>query len=318
MSDGVEPLARACRGRRWRIALNAVSALAAVAISCFAARHFAEVGWPLAGADPALVAGAGVLFLLAYAFKAYGWHRLFNPHERPRPLALAAGCGAASVTGAALPGRFDDAVRIAVVRRYPGSRAGVGPLCLSLFMLGLLDTVALIPLASAAAATFDASVAVRAGLGIVAFAGVGAAVVILALPRLTRSGRLARFRVCRWLAHRVTPPRDAWQAGVLVLLSWLVRATGLFLLLGALGVGLSFPLAIAFLCAAAASGALPVAPAGAATQAGAGAAILAASGVAVPQAIAFAVAAQALLILAGAVVVLFAAGCHAGRRLVPA
>jgi uncharacterized membrane protein YbhN (UPF0104 family) len=312
----VQPFADRRRGGRWRIALNAVSALAAVAISLLAARHFSEVGWPLAGADPALVAAAGLLFLLGYAFKAYGWHRLFNPDERPRPLALAAGCGAASVTGAALPGRFDDAVRIAVVRRYPGSRPGVAALCLSLFMLGLLDTVALVPLASAAAATFDASVAVRAALGVVAFAGVGAAVLVLALPRLTQSPRLARFRVCRWLADRVTPPREAWQAGLLVLISWLVRATGLFVLLGALGVGLSFPLAIGFLCAAAASGALPVAPAGAATQAGAGAAILVASGIAVSQAIAFAVAAQALLILAGAVVVLFAAGCHAGRRLV--
>lgn len=296
--------------------LNVASVLSGLGVSVLAGRHFADTGWPLAGANLRLVAGAGFLFLLAFAFKAYGWQRLIVPHERPRSLALAAASGAASVTGAALPGRVDDAVRIAVVRRYPGCSAGVGTLCLSLLMLGLVDTIALMPLASAAAATSEASFAIRVGLAVVAFAGLAAAAIVFGLPRLTQSGRLLRFRVGRWLGERATSPRDAWHAGLLILLSWLVRATGVFLLLGAVGVGLSFPLAIAFLCAAAASGALPVAPAGAATQAGAGAAILAASGIATSQAIAFAVAAQALVILAGAAVVLFALAWNGGRRLV--
>lgn len=308
--------ARRLRGGRLRLVLNIASVASAFGVGTLAVRHFSDTGWPLAGADLRLVAAAGLLFLVAYALKAYGWQRLFVPQERPSSLTLAAGCGAASVTGAALPGRVDDAVRIAVVRRY--SAAGVGTLCLSLFMLGLIDTVALMPLASAAAATSDASLAVRIGLGVVAFAGLGAAGVVFVLPRLARSGRLVRFRFVRWLGGRTTAPADAWRAGVLVLLSWLVRATGLFLLLGALDVGLSFPLAIAFLSAAAASGALPIAPAGAATQAGAGAAILAASGIATGQAIAFAVAAQALLILAGAAVIVFAIAWAGGRRVVAA
>ena len=80
-------------------------------------------------------------------------------------------------------------------------------------------------------------------------------------------------------------------------------------------ISISFPLAIGFLCAAAASGALPIAPAGAATQAGAGAAMLVASGVGTQQAVAFAISAQALLILAGAGVVIFAALLHTGQRL---
>ncbi|MDQ3865711.1 MAG: hypothetical protein M3304_02615, partial [Actinomycetota bacterium] len=63
------------------------------------------------------------------------------------------------------------------------------------------------------------------------------------------------------------------------------------------------------------SGALPVAPAGAATQAGAGAGILAASGISTGQAIAFAVAAQALVILTGAAVVLFALAWSGSRRV---
>ena len=304
-----------CRSPRGKLALNLGVGLFAIVVSVFAARHFAGIGWPFAGADVPFVAAAGVLFLLAYAFKAYGWHRLFAAHERPRPLTLAASCGAASVTGAALPGRFDDVVRVAVVRRATGGRAGVGPVCLSLFMLGLIDTAALMPLASTAAATSEASTGVRAALSVVALAGFGAAAVIALLPRLTTSGRLLRFRLTRWLGERVVSPRDAWRAGALVLASWLTRAFGLFLLLHALGFELSLPLAIGFLCAAAASGALPIAPAGAATQAGAGAAILMASGVGAADAVSFAVGAQALLIAAGAAVLVYAALWHGGRRL---
>jgi uncharacterized membrane protein YbhN (UPF0104 family) len=305
-----------CRTPRGKLILNLATGGLAITVSVLAARHFAGMGWPFANADLRLVAAATFLFLLAFAFKAYGWHRLFAPHERPRPLALAASCGAASVTGAALPGRFDDVVRIAVVRRATGGRAGVGPVCMSLFMLGLVDTAALMPLASTAAATADASVAVRAAMGVVAFAGFGAAVVIAVLPRLTASGRLIRFRIARWLGERVVSPRDAWQAWVLVLASWLVRAFGLFILLNALGFHLSLPMALLFLCAAAASGALPIAPAGAATQVGAGAAILMASGISAGKAVSFAVGAQALLIVAGAAVLVFAAVWHGGHRLV--
>ena len=93
---------------------------------------------------------AGLLLLLAQALKAYGWGRLFTPDERPKALALAAGNGGAALIGVALPGRFDDAMRVAVVRRYPGCPAGVRVLCLSLVMLGLIDSVALAPLAFAA------------------------------------------------------------------------------------------------------------------------------------------------------------------------
>lgn len=298
-----------------RLLLNVVYAVMAVGLAYMTARHFASAGWPLANANVRLVAVSGLLFVLAYAFKAIGWHKLFAPHERPHAMALAAAGGAASVTGAALPGRFDDVVRIAVVRRYPGCpQSGVGTLCLSLFMLGLVDTAALTPLASAAAATSD-GMAVRTALSVVAFAGLGAAILMTCLPRMTASGRLVRYRIVRWLSTRVTPPRDAWSAWVLVLASWLVRGVALLALLGALGISLSLPIALAFLCGAAASAALPIAPAGAATQAGAGAAILIASGVSASEAIAFAVAAQALLILAGAAVVVFAAVWTGSSRL---
>lgn len=302
------------RSPKGRIAVNVGIGVLGLSISLLAARHFADVGWPLSRANLPLVALSGFLFLFSYAFKAYGWQRLFAPHERPRPLTLAAAGGAASVTGAALPGRFDDVVRVAVVRRFT-THGGVPTVCLSLFMLGLIDTAALMPLASTAAATSDMAPGIRAAMGVVAFAGFGAAVVVAFLPRMTASGRLIRFRLARWMSERSVCPRDAWKAWLLVLASWLTRAAGLFVLLAALGVSLSLPLAIAFLCAAAASGALPVAPAGAATQAGAGAAILMAAGIGTAEAVSFAVAAQALLIVAGAAVLVIAALWHGGSRL---
>ena len=295
---------------------NVVVTVLALGISALAARHFASTGWPLQNADPQLVAVAGLLFVLAYPFKAWGWHRLFHPSERPRSISLAAANGAASVTGAALPGRFDDVVRIAVVRRYPSCPSGIGSLSLSLFMLGLLDAAALMPISAAAAATSSDSTAVRAGLAIVAAGGPRCGDPDLAdAAHAGLSTRLIRYRLTRWLSKRSTPMSSAWRAWLLVFASWVIRALGLYLLLAAMGISISFPLAIGFLCAAAASGALPIAPAGAATQAGAGAAMLVASGVATQQAVAFAISAQALLILAGAGVVIFAALLHTGQRL---
>lgn len=280
------------------------------------ALHFTESGFPLKGADPRLAGIAGGFFVLAYGFKAYGWQRLFRPIERPRPLALAAAGGAASVSGAALPGRFDDVVRIAVLRRSQATPAGVSTLCLSLFMLGLIDTAALMPFSLAAALSGSYAPEARAVLGVVAFAGLGATAVVAFLPRFGRSGRCERFRFVRWLVERTTPVRDAGHAWLYIAGSWAVRAVGLYLLLAALGVSNSFPLAIAFLCAASASAALPIAPAGGAvTQAGAGAAILMAGGVPFTQAAGFAVAAQGLFILAGAAVLAFAAFVHGAGRV---
>jgi uncharacterized membrane protein YbhN (UPF0104 family) len=314
MVKSVRGFLRYCRSPRGRLVVNIVSGLVAVGVALLAARHFAETGWPLAHADIRLLVAASGFFLLAYLFKAYGWHRLFSPTDRPGAMALAAAGGAATVGGAALPGRFDDVVRVAVVRRYSGVEC-IPTVCFSLFMLGLIDAAALMPLASSAAATSDSSVGVRAAMGVVALAGVAAAVLVVTMPRLAASAWLIRFRIARWVSERVISPRDAWKSWVLVLASWLARAVGLFFLLGSLGVSLSFPLAVAFLVAAAASAALPIAPAGAATQAGAGAAILIASGISASDAIAFAVAAQAVLILAGAVVVVIAALWGGGQRL---
>lgn len=306
---------RVSRSKRGRLGIALVSAILSAIVFVLAGSHLREMGWPFSKADPALIVAAGLLFLAAYGFKAFGWGRLFAAHERPKPLALAAAGGGASVMGLALPGRFDEVVRVLIVRTSPGCRVGVGTICFSIFTLGLIDNVALAPLAAASAAFPGSSVAVRAGFAVVAAGGIAAAAIVFAMPRLSASKRLFRFRLARWLNARATPLRGASEAWALVVASWILRVTALALLLHALGLGFSIPLAIMFLCAAAASAALPVAVAGAATQVGAGATLLIVSGMKASEAIGFAVAAQILLILAGAAVLLLAAAWQTGVRL---
>ena len=232
-----------------------------LAVSVFSVRHFLKGGWPLRSADPLLVVASALLFLVAYAFKAWGWQRLFAKDERPGAGALACAGGAACVGGVALPGRLDDMLRIACVRRFPGTRPGVGAIGLSLIILGMLDSSALAPLASVAAA--DASSwAVRIGYGVIAGSGIAAAFAIAFLPRLTRSRRAQGFRLGRWMSEHTHCTKEACAAWVLVSVSWGLRGTAVFLLLNALAFPASFPLALGFLCVSAASAALPIAPAG--------------------------------------------------------
>ena len=300
--------------KKVQVGVNAGFGIVLLAVSILSARHFAKMGWPLRHADPILVAASCLLFLIAYAFKAWGWQRLFAEHERPTSAALAFAGGAACVGGVALPGRVDDALRIACVKRFPGTRAGIGTLGISLIVLGMLDNAALTPMATVAAA--DASSwTVQLGFAVIAAAGVAAAVVVAMLPKLGGWRRAMRFRVGRWLAEHTHCTRQAIAAWFLISVSWALRGTAVFLLLSALSMRQSFPLALAFLTACAASAALPIAPAGTATQAGAGAAILIASGVHTGDAIAFSVAAQAIVVVTGAAVVLLIGAWHVITRV---
>ncbi len=304
--------------RRASVPLAVISGAGAIGGGFLLVRHFASTPWPLASGQPAVIVAAGLLLLVAQGLKAIGWGRLFAPPERPRPLALAAGNGGAALVGAILPGRFDDAMRVAVVRRYPGCPAGVRALCLSLVMLGLIDAVALAPLALAAAFLSGGGIGVRTGLAVVAAAGVTAAALILALPRFTASDRVLRFRVGRWLAPRTTSRRFALEAWLFVSGCWVIRGIAFFLLMGTLGIGFSLPLALLFLCAGAAAAALPIGPAGVATQVGAGAAALIAAGVSASPAVAVALAGGALGVLSGGAVVLSAIVWRLAVSLMPA
>lgn len=295
--------------------LNVLFVLVAAGVTVLVARHFRQTGWPLRHANSWLVALAGVVMLAAYVIKAWGWQRLFRQDQRPAVLTLAAAGGAASVGGIALPGRCDEVIRVAVVRRCRRRRASFGAVVLSLFVLGLLDSAALTPLASVAIALAHVDGWMHAGLIVVAAAGVLAAAVVATLPRLARLRAFAGFRLGRWVGENSTPPREAVYAWGAVAVSWTLRTVAVFVLLAALGLGTDFALALAFVCAASASAVLPVAPAGAAVQAGAGAAILVASGIHAEEAVAFGIAAQALLMATGAVFVAALGAWHAQGRL---
>jgi uncharacterized membrane protein YbhN (UPF0104 family) len=297
--------------KRW---LNPLFVLCAIVVTGLVARHFARAGWPIHQANFWLVALAGLILLAAYTAKAWGWQRLFRSEQRPAVLTLAAAGGAASVGGIALPGRCDEVIRVAVVRRCRRRRASVGAVALSIFVLGLLDSAAMTPLAGVAVAVAHVGGWMQAGLIVVAVAGVAAAGVVVALPRVARRTWFERFRLARWVRDNATPTREAVWAWAAVAVSWVLRSLAVFVLLAALGFGFDFALALSFVCASSASAVLPIAPAGAAMQAGAGAAILAASGVHTDQAVAFGVAAQALLMISGAAFVLALGAWHAQGR----
>jgi hypothetical protein len=310
-----EWLRRLGRSPPARLTLVAGSGALVLALSILIARRFADTPWPLSRGHPGLLTAAGLLFLVAYALKIYAWRWLFAADERPQARALAAATGGASIVGLVLPGRCTDVVRIAIVNRYPGCPAGVRTLCLSIVVLSLIDIAALAPLALALAVVPGHSSAVRAGLILLAGVGFAAAAFVAVLPRMATRGRLARSRLGRWLRPRTTSLRAASGAWALVSVSWLVRAVALLLLLGALGVGFSFALAVLYLSAGAAVGALP-GPASA-TKAGAGAAALIASGVGASQALDVALAGQALAVLCGVAILLYAAAWHVRTRLAP-
>jgi hypothetical protein len=267
---------RHSRRTRWGLGLG--SAAFMLLLAFLAVRHFATTSWPLSRGEPGLLVAAGLLLLLAQALKAFGWARLFTNRERPSPLALVAGNGGAALVGVVLPGRFDDAMRIAVVRRYPGCPAGLRAISLSLVMLGLIDSAALAPLAAVAVAFPGAGVAARAALAVVAGGGIAAAAVIVALPRLA-GGKRASARS-----------------------DWATRSHS----------------RCCFSAPAPQPQRYRSAPAGAATQAGAGTAALAASGVGASQALAAAVSVGALGVFCGAAVLLFAVAWRTGRLLLPA
>jgi hypothetical protein len=306
-------LLRLFRTRRARIAFNVVSGAIAIVVGLMTARHFVDNGWPLGHAKVLGVVAAGMLFLAAFGFKAWGWHRLFRHDQRPGMLGLAAAGGAATVTGLALPGRADEVVRISVVRKFPGKRVGIGSICLSLFLLALIDNAALTPLAAATAGVAAPSGWIRAGLIVVAVAGVLAGSFVWFLPRIVLHRRLTRFKFIGWITEHAAPPRETANAWMLVAFSWVLRVVAVFVLLDALKVGTSFPLAMGFLCASASAAALPIAPAGGVAQAGAGAAILVAAGVHASEATAFAVAAQGMIVLAGAGVIVLTTTAHVAR-----
>ena len=207
-------LMRVGRSPRGRLAVSVGLAIVTTTILAAAGRSLLDAGWPLAHGNPALVAAAGLLFVLAYGFKAYGWRRLFRADERPGPLALAAAGGGASIMGVVLPGRFDEVVRIAIVRRFPGCPVCVRGLCLSLVTLGLIEAVALSPFAIAAAFFPGSSAAVRAGFAVLGIGGIAAAA-LAAQALMIFSGAAIFLTAIAWRTsvHAAVPARSRGTPG---------------------------------------------------------------------------------------------------------
>ena len=128
-------VARLRDSRSTRRVVAVASAASSLALGFLVFRHLAASPWPFSGGQPAVIVAVGVLLVLAQAFKAYGWGRLFAKDEQPEVLALAAANGGAALAGMVLPGRCDDAMRVIVVRRFPRCPAGVRALCLSLVLV---------------------------------------------------------------------------------------------------------------------------------------------------------------------------------------
>jgi uncharacterized membrane protein YbhN (UPF0104 family) len=312
------PVAAAWRAPRVRRCVNAGFGMAGLATLALVAHDLLTSEWPFPRTSVDLAAAAGAFALTAAAPKALGWQRLFRGSDRPASLALASATAAASVAGIALPSRVDDAVRVAIAHRLSGRRPSVAALVLSLFLLGMIDAGALAPFAAAAAVVAPVGAASRAGFAIVAGAGIGAVVVVAALPRMRSHARLGRYALTRWLdRHALDSPADAAFAWWLITAAWALRAVAVMLLMQAVGIPAPFTLALGYVTACAAVGALPIGPAGAATQAGVGAAMLASAGVGTREAIAFAVVAQALTLVTSLAVLAFAGLVRTAQALRP-
>ena len=68
----VTAVLRLLSNRKVQLVLNGGFGLVLLAVAFFSVRHFIGGGWPIHHADPVLVSGAALLFLVAAAFKAWG------------------------------------------------------------------------------------------------------------------------------------------------------------------------------------------------------------------------------------------------------
>ena len=265
----MQKLLAIARSRKTRIAFNALSAAIATVVGVLLSSTLPRTeGWPLSGAKVARPsssrrcsscsamrsrrsAGGACLLPASGRLARTRLRRRCNVGYRHRP---------SGALRRARPGRGRSALA--------GWCAGVGGVCLSLLLLGLIDSAALAPLAGICGGRGDGTDGAiprrsdwRRGCGDRSRRG--------RAPAAEDGPRRQALAVpARSLAPRAlhVTTREATKAWALVSLSWLVRAAALFVLLDALALDASIPLALAFLCASAAAAALPIAPAGAATE----------------------------------------------------
>jgi uncharacterized membrane protein YbhN (UPF0104 family) len=287
----------------------------AVMVAVLAGRRLTSTSWPLQEANMILVLGASAAYLTSFVFRALGWQRLF-PGERPDRSRCLAACGAAAASGVVLPFRLDYVVKISTLRRLGGVRLGLDTVGLSIVTLGLVDAVAMLPLALGAIGTSGAIF--RAPLVVVILFCLGCIVVLALGPRLVllplvhRSLRLER--IFRRVGDHAGLSRSTFAAAAFLFGCWTTRALGSALLLSALGVGSgsSVRLALVILCMAAAASILPITAGGAIVGIGATSGVLLALGVTRQAAINFSLASGMLLTISA----LIAAAIGVGGSLV--
>lgn len=261
------------------------------------ARYLSDASWPLEGAHVSLVFLAGGAYLASFGFRAFGWHQLFPSRERPDGARCLAACGASAASGVVLPFRLDYVVKISTLRRLGGVRLGLGTIAVSIVALGMVDAVAMLPLALAALAT--SGPILRAPLIVVVLFCIGCLGIltlgqrVARLPLVGRSDRL--HMVYRRIADSTRFSRPMLVAGLLLLGCWTSRALGSTLLLSAIGVPFSPTLALAVLCMSAATAILPITAGGAVAGMGTTAGVLFALGVSKGAAVNFALASGLLL-----------------------
>jgi hypothetical protein len=313
---------------RWRLLGGLAFSLLSLGALVLLARYLSDASWPLDGAHVPLVFLAGCSYLASFGFRAFGWHRLFPRSERPDGARCLAACGAAAASGVVLPFRLDYVVKISILRALGGVRLGLTTIAVSIVALGMVDAVAMLPLAVAALAT--SGPVLRAPLIVVVLFCIGCLGIltlgqrVARLPLVGRSDRL--HTVYRRVADSTRFSRATIVAGLLLLGCWTSRALGSTLLLSALGVRFSPTFALVVLCMSAATAILPITAGGAVAGMGTTAGVLFALGVSKGVAVNFALASGLLLTsaalaaaavgLSGSLLLTFRAR-RAARRLDP-
>jgi uncharacterized membrane protein YbhN (UPF0104 family) len=289
-----------------RRAVPTLFSVAALAAAFLVARRMTSTSWPLDGAKIELVVGAAAAYLASFGFRALGWQRLFPAATRPDRGRCLAACGAAAASGVVLPFRLDYLVKIATLRRLGGVTLGLDAIVISILSLGLVDAVAMLPLAVAALVTSGA--VFRAPLVVVLLFCLGCVAVLAVGPQIGRLPLVARSSRLQALCGRVggsaARTSSTLAAGVLLLGCWLMRALGNTLLLWALGVGFSPGIALLILCLSAAASILPITAGGAIVGVGATSGVLLAVGVPTRAAVNFSLA-SGLLLTSSALVAAF-------------
>jgi uncharacterized membrane protein YbhN (UPF0104 family) len=267
-----------------------------VSLCVLAGRRLTSTSWPLEDSDVSLVIAAASAYLVSFFLRALGWQCLF-PGERPDRSRCLAACGAAAASGVVLPFRLDYVVKITTLQRLGGVRLGLETVGLSIVSLGLVDAVAMLPLAIAAISTSGAIF--RAPLIVVLLFCLGCIAVLVLGPKIVRLPLVSRSvrveRVFARVGEHAGISRMTFVASGFLFGCWTMRALGSTFLLWALGVGFSPTFALVILCMSAAASILPITAGGAVVGVGATSGVLLALGVSKTAAINFALASGMLL-----------------------